>query len=38
MQTHLPLMFPHLLQVVVLSSPDDLYDLHLKLISCHMST
>ena len=32
MQTHLLLMFPHLLHLVHLSNPDELCDLHLKLI------
>src|SRR6218665_1988231 len=31
-QTHLPLMFPHLLHLIHLSNPDELYDLHLNLI------
>ena len=31
-QTHLPHMSPHLLHLVSLSNPDELYDLHLKLI------
>src|SRR6218665_2377928 len=32
-QTHLLLMFPHLLHLVHLSNPDELYDLRLKLNS-----
>ena len=32
-QIHLPpICFPHLLHLVNLSKPDELYDLHLKLI------
>jgi len=35
MQTPLPPAFPQLLHLFHLSKPDELYDLHLKLILLH---
>src|SRR6218665_2198581 len=37
-QTPLPPTFPHLLHLFHLSKPDELYDLHLKLILLHTIT